>query len=110
MQKRMLVQAILIILPATLLAQSSTPGHASTRNSVTVSGTTSLDGKTLVADKDGAMWSVSNPQALQGMTGRHVVTKCLVAGQDHVLEVISAKPVKSETRYAVNLGDAAFRR
>jgi len=110
MQKRILVLAALTILPAALLAQSSSQSKVSTRNSITISGTISWDGKTLVADKDGATWNVSNPQAFEGITGRRVLTRCRAEGQDHTLEVISARPVKSETRYAVNLGDAAFRR
>ena len=37
-----------------------------------LSGKVGTDGKTLTADKDGRIWTVSNPEVLSGINGRHV--------------------------------------
>src|ERR1035438_7029050 len=37
-----------------------------------LTGMVGTDGKTVTADKDSRIWMVSNPQALNGIDGRHV--------------------------------------
>src|SRR5215471_107807 len=50
-----------------------------------IAGTVGNDGKTLVADKDGKSWKVSNPDALKGHEGHHVRVKAHVdADKDEI--------------------------
>ena len=39
---------------------------------ITVMGTVSQDGKTLVSDSDHKTWTISNPSAIKGHEGHHV--------------------------------------
>jgi hypothetical protein len=75
----------------------------------TISGKVSPDGKSLIG-KNGEPWSVANPATLTGHEGQQVKVKCQLSSADHNIRVLSVKTVATQTKYAVNLGDAAFRR
>jgi hypothetical protein len=79
------------------------------RKPTSVSGIVGTDGKTLTADKDRRIWTVSNPEALTGIDGRHVKVR---AQLDAVLSQIRIVSVSAfaEGRAGTNFGDAAFRR
>jgi hypothetical protein len=47
---------------------------------------------------------------LTGHEGQQVEVKCQLSSADHNIRVLSVKTVATQTKYAVNLGDAAFRR
>jgi hypothetical protein len=115
--RRFLIQAAILCIPITLNAQSTDLSNAVSRTSqssaqqdVSLSGTVSSDAKSFVSDKDGSVWLVSNPERIKNMAGHRAALKCFVRSHPLSLQVISAKPAKTETRYAVNLGDAVFRR
>jgi len=76
----------------------------------TISGVVGTAGQSLVADEGATIWRVTNPDTLQRLSGYHILAKCRTDAEARTVEIISAKPAKTETRYAVNLGDAAFRR
>src|SRR5579862_5487206 len=118
MKRRILVQAAILALPASVMAQTTLPteaphpaiSQASSYQSGSLIGTVSADRKSVVAEGDGSVWGVDNPDVLKGLNGHRVSLKCRMAWPGNTIQVISAKPVKAETKYAVNLGDAAFRR
>jgi hypothetical protein len=105
-KKRMLVSAAagMIMLAATLAAPQSMSGKT-----VTISGKVSDDAKMVVSDSN-EKWAVSNPETLTTRTGQQVTVKCRLDLEKNKIQVLSVKPAASETRYAINRGDAAFRR
>ena len=116
MRHWILVQAVVLAIPAGMMAQSAQTAAPRPGTSQAVSyesgnfvGTVSKDGNSVVADKDSSILGVVNPQALIGLHGHRVSLKYRRASEN-TIEVISAKVSKAETKYAVNLGDAAFRR
>jgi hypothetical protein len=97
-----------LLLPGTAFSQSD--GHdKSAPKASTISGTVSQDGKSLIG-KNGEPWLVANPATLAGHEGQQVKVKYQLASGGHDIHVLSVKTVATQTRYAVNLGDAAFRR
>jgi hypothetical protein len=73
-----------------------------------LAGLVGTDGKTLTADKDSRIWMVSNPEALNGIDGRHVKIRALLdvaQGQIRIVSV-SALAERTSTKYS----DSAFRR
>ncbi len=100
--------AIPLLLPMPAVGQNSNSGKSSTAKSIKISGRVSEDGKILIA-KNGESWSVSNPGALAGHQNQQVKVKCQKASADHLIQVLSVKTLATQ-KYAVNLGDAAFRR
>ena len=75
---------------------------------IRLTGTVGTDGKTLTADKDSRIWMVSNPEALNGIDGRHVKIRAFLdtaQGQIRIVSV-SALAEQNGTKYS----DAAFRR
>jgi hypothetical protein len=59
---------------------------------------------------NGESWLATNPTALAGREGRRVKIKCQISSGTHDIRILVVKIVAPETKYAVNLGDAAFRR
>ena len=100
--------AIPLLLPIPAAGQNNSSGKSSTAKSITISGRVSEDGKSLIA-KNGETWSVTNSGALAGRESQQVKVKCQKASADHHIQVLSIKTVATQ-KYAVNLGDAAFRR
>jgi len=74
---------------------------------VTISGTVSNDGKTLVSEHDDT-WTISNAEVMKGQEGRQVTVKCRPDPAKGSIHVFFFRPV--ETRYIANNGDSAFRR
>ena len=73
-----------------------------------ISGRVSEDAKTIIGDRN--TWSVSNPAALAGREGRILRVKCRLYAASNRILVLSVKPADGQTQYAINYGDAAFRR
>jgi len=108
MQRVALVLLGVLTISAIAVAQESpTSQEKSSSKAVTISGTVSNDGKTLVSEQDDA-WTVSNADVLKGQEGRQVTVKCRPDTAKHSIHVFFVKP--AETRYIANRGDSAFRR
>jgi len=108
---------VILCIPISLIAQSASLNDPMSRTSqtavqqdISLSGVVSPDAKSFVADKDSTVWAVSNPEMIKNFAGRRASVKCHPGQQPNTMQVISAKPIKAETKYAVNLGDAALRR
>lgn len=61
---------------------------------VRVTGKISDDGKTFVSDTDSKSWSISNPDAVKGHEGRHVIVKAHVDADKREVHVMSLKMAK----------------
>lgn len=108
MQRIALVSVTVLLISATMAAQSAAASQATpSAKATTISGTVSSDGKTLVSQQDDE-WTVSNPEVLKGQEGRQVTVKCRPEPAGHSIHVFFVKP--AETRYLANRGDSAFRR
>jgi hypothetical protein len=75
---------------------------------IVVTGRVSQDGRSLIGDLH--TWLVDNPKALAGREGRIVKVKCRLYADTTKILVLSVKPGDAQTQYAINYGDAAFRR
>ena len=98
-----------LLLPGTVFSQSNGHGKSTVPKASTISGTVSQDGKSLIG-KNGEPWVVANPATLTGHEGQQVKVKCQLSSGSHDIRVLSVKTAATQTKYAVNLGDAAFRR
>lgn len=109
--KRLFLPFLLLplLLPGTAAGQSNSQSRAVTAKASTVSGQVSQDGGSLLP-KNGESWLVANPGALAGHEGQQVRVKCQISSSAHEIHVLSVRIVATQTRYAVNLGDSAFRR
>jgi hypothetical protein len=88
--------------------RSSDTGKMS-RKPTSISGEIGSDGKTLTADKDSKIWIVSNPEALNGIDGRHVKVRAHVDTAQSQIRIVSVSAI-AEERAGTKFGDAAFRR
>lgn len=59
-----------------------------------VKGKISEDGKSFVADKDGKSWTITNPEAIKGHEGHHVVLTAHVYPDKMEVHVMSLKMMK----------------
>lgn len=86
-------------------ADASTPVMASDRATLPntpaptgqdtqVTGTLGADGKTFVSDGDSKSWTVSNPDAVKGHEGHHVVLTAQVDANTSQVNVVSLKMAK----------------
>jgi hypothetical protein len=75
---------------------------------ISLTGMVGTDGKTLTADKDSRIWMVSNPQALNGIDGRHVKTRALLDVAQGQIRIVSVSILAEQT--GTKYSDAAFRR
>lgn len=108
MQRIALVSLAALVISAMMAAQESPTSRATpSAKAVTISGTVSNDGKTLVSEQDDA-WTVANAEVLKGQEGHQVTVKCRPDTARHSIHVFFIKPV--ETKYIANRGDSAFRR
>ncbi len=109
--KKLVLSFLLVplLLPGTAAGQSNSQSKSTTPKASTVSGKVSEDGKSLIG-KNGEPWLVANPGALAGHEGQQVKVKCQISSGSHDIRVVSVKKAATQTKYAVNLGDAAFRR
>ena len=67
---------------------------ADTSKTVDVTGKISDDGKVFVSDKDSKNWSISNPDAVKGHEGHHVVLTAMVDADKSEVQVMSLKMAK----------------
>jgi len=100
---------VALLLPGTAAGQSDSQSKSATPKASTISGKVSQDGKSLIG-KNGEPWLVANPATLSGHEGQQVKVECQLSSADHNIRVLSVETVATQTKYAVNLGDAAFRR
>jgi len=98
-----------LLMPGSAAGQSDSQSRSVTARVSTVSGQVSPDGRSVIP-KNGDSWLVANPGALAGHEGQQVKVKCQISSSAHQIHVLSVKIVATQTRYAVNLGDSAFRR
>lgn len=98
-----------LLLPGIVAGQSHGQSKSTKPKVSTISGKVSQDGKGLIGKNDQS-WSVANAGALAGHEGQQVKVKCQISPGSHEIFVLSVKMVATQTTYAVNLGDAAFRR
>ncbi|HLW89335.1 MAG TPA: hypothetical protein VKR57_12650 [Terriglobales bacterium] len=101
---------LVLVFSAMSVAQEASKTQTSSRKTVSVAGKMSDDGRILLRDGDSQVWTVSNPEALQGYAGLEVVIRCLLVPDRNEVRVVSVKPVKGEAAYATKWGDSAFRR
>ena len=100
---------VALLLSGTAAGQSNGRSKSTKSKVFTISGKVSQDGKGLVGRSDQS-WSVANAGALVGHEGQQVKVKCQISPGSHEIFVLSVKIVAPQAEYAVNLGDAAFRR
>jgi len=86
--------AVLMISAITVAQQASTSQEKSPAKAVTISGTVSNDGKTLVSEQDDE-WTVSNADALKGQEGREVTVKCRPDPAKHSIHVFFVKSAET---------------
>jgi hypothetical protein len=67
---------------------------ADTSKTVDVKGKISDDGKIFVSDKDSKNWNISNPDAVKGHEGHHVILTALVDADKSEVQVMSLKMAK----------------
>ena len=85
--------------PLTFGQYSTSPAQgtekaADATKAVSVAGKISDDGKTFVSDKEGKSWTISNPEAVKGHEGHHVVLKAHVYADKGEIHVMSLKLAK----------------
>jgi hypothetical protein len=67
---------------------------ADASKAVDVKGKISDDGKMFVSDKDSKNWTISNPDAVKGHEGHHVILTAHVDADKSELHVMSLKMAK----------------
>ncbi|MGO9123583.1 MAG: hypothetical protein ACLP6G_01710 [Terriglobales bacterium] len=102
--------ALVLLLSAVAVAQEAAQPRTASPKTISVAGKMSEDGRWLLRDADSQVWTVSNPEVLQGYAGREVVIRCQIVPERNELRVVSVKPVKGEVAYVTKWGDSAFRR
>jgi len=63
-----------------------------------LAGKISDDGKAFVSDKDGKSWTISNPEAVKGHEGHHVILKAHVSADTGSVDVVSLKMAGDEMK------------
>jgi hypothetical protein len=85
-----LLAALSLMAQDTAQQPDSMKSSTSTKSS-SIMGKISDDGKSFVSDKDGKSWAISNPDAVKGHEGHHVVLKAHVDTDSSQVEVVSLK-------------------
>jgi hypothetical protein len=119
MKKPLLISMIAFLTCTPVMVQAKRNGgaaqdrgsetHKTLGRRTSLSGTVGTDGKTLTADKDRRIWTVSNPEALSGIDGRHVKVRALLDAALSQIRIVSVSAF-AEERAGAKFGDAAFRR
>jgi hypothetical protein len=109
MKNLALFPMLVLLLAGTAAGQSRSNDRSTVPKSSTIAGRVGQDGKTLTG-KHGESWLVANPAMLAGRDGQLVKAKCELSPGGHDIHILSVKMVATQTKYGVNLGDAAFRR
>jgi len=77
---------------------------------ISISGELSDDGKSVLSESDGEIWTVTNPDRVKGHAGQQVVLRGQAGGGENTIHVFSVKVGQSEMSYTARSGDSAFRR
>jgi lipid-binding SYLF domain-containing protein len=64
------------------------------QKAISVTGKISDDGKMFVSDKDSKSWTISNPDAVKGHEGHHVILQAQVEADKNEVHVVSLKMAK----------------
>jgi hypothetical protein len=101
MKKLIIISFVAILLmSAVAVAQYGTqqPDHNSkssmSTKAVSITGKISDDGKMFVSDKDSKSWTISNPDAVKGHEGHHVILQAQVDAGKNEVHVVSLKMAK----------------
>jgi hypothetical protein len=100
MKKLMIVSfAMTLLMSVVVLAQygaqqPDTGKSGTSMKAVSITGTISDDGKMFVSDKDGKSWTISNPDAVKGHEGHHVILQAQVDADKSQVHVMSLKMAK----------------
>jgi hypothetical protein len=100
MKKLTIISFFLVLLLSTVaMAQYGAPPPDNSKTSmstkaVSITGTISDDGKTFVNEKDGKSWAISNPDAVKGHEGHHVILLAQVDADKSAVHVVSLKMAK----------------
>jgi hypothetical protein len=87
-----LLTALSLVAQDTAQQDTKAPTTSTTSaKSAHIMGKISDDGKSFVSDKDGKSWTISNPDAVKGHEGHHVVLKANVDTAGNQVEVVSLK-------------------
>jgi hypothetical protein len=98
-----------LLLSGIAAAQSNAPAPAAASKTKTIFGMVSDNGQTIVAKK-ARIWSITNPGMLAGREGHRVKIKCRVYPNSSDILVLSVELTDTQTQYAANPSDSAFRR
>lgn len=121
MTKRILVSLAVMFLayavtPAPAVAQSNGQAKSDatsidklSKKPVSITGTISEDGSTLVSDKDSKTYKVINPDFVRENAGQHVHVSARV-NKENTEMLVSSVMVQNAEPMVANKGDAAFRR
>jgi hypothetical protein len=119
MKKPVLISMIAFLTCMPVMVQAGQSGSAAqdrgsetrkmSRKPTSLSGKVGTDGKTLTADKDSRIWTVSNPEALSGIDGWHVKVRAQLDAALSQIRIVSVTAI-AEERTGTKFGDAAFRR
>jgi len=80
-----------------VMASANTPlpnTHAPSTKTTKVAGKLGADGKTFISDSDSKSWTVTNPDAVKGHEGHHVVLTATVDADTNQVNVVSLKMAK----------------
>jgi hypothetical protein len=92
MKKLMAISfAFSLLLCSLAVAQDSMKQDSMGPKAVKVMGKISDDGKSFVSDKDGKSWAITNPEAVKGHEGHHVVLTAHVYADKGEVHVMSLK-------------------
>src|SRR5580658_976515 len=100
MKKLMIISfALTVLMSVVALAQygaqqPDTSKSGTSMKAVSIAGTISDDGKMFVSDKDGKSWTISNPDAVKGHEGHHVILQAHVDADKSEVHVVSLKMAK----------------
>jgi hypothetical protein len=87
--------ALFLLASLGLVAQDTTSQDnmkaGTSMKATSIMGKISDDGKSFVSDKDGKSWTISNPDAVKGHEGHHVVLKAHVSADTNQVDVVSLK-------------------
>lgn len=100
--------AVPLLLPVSAFGQNHNAAKSNTAKSITMSGSVSADGKSLIA-KNGESWLVTNPDVLTTHQNQQVKVKCETSA-DHSIRVLSVRTLATPASFHPNPSDSAFRR
>jgi len=94
--------ALVLAMSTVAMAQDSmkqdTMKSDSSMKATSVAGKISDDGKSFVSDTDGKTWTISNPEAVKGHEGHHVILKAQADASKGEVKVMSLKMAKDNMK------------